>query len=177
MIDFKINEIGDIVLGEEEQVQKPLKIKFSIDQMPKLKIDFRTKTKQRHKQKNDGSFKINFKIGKNETTYKKIETVKNNAELAQSIAIRLKTELNELQNFFSDFGSELSRMRHKDLLNSKYNDKIREYVEYAIKDILSSRNVSISVDRVVDDESNFGLETLKITIFDSDGNIIYLHTI
>lgn len=176
MIDFKINEVGDILLEDQPQTKSPLKIKFAIDSKPKLKINFRTKTRQ-HSRQDSKKLKVNFKISKDEETYKRVGIVKDNSELAQSIAIRLKTELNELQNFFNDFGSELSRMRHKDLISPKYNDKIREYVEYAIKDILSSNNVSVSVDRMIEDESNFGLETLKITIFDQNGNVIYLHTI
>jgi hypothetical protein len=175
MIDFKIDDKGDICLSEQEKIS-PFKVSFVTAERPKLRITFNTRTKQRSKKSNrlSISFKTNFD---RRNDYKKVDAVRNNEEKAQSIAIRLKTELNELQNFFNDFGSELNRLKHTDLLNTKNHSRIIEYVESAIRDIVSSNDVKISIDRLVENTGNFGLETLKISIFDDNGEIIYTHTI
>lgn len=177
MIDFKINEQGDIELFNYKPIIKPFKIDFYSGQFPKFKISFRTNM-QNETNKTD-KFTINFKTDfKDRTKYKGVSVVRGKGEKAQSIAIRLKTELNELQNFFSDFGSELNRMRHQDLINTANHERIREYVENAVLDIIGyNSGVTISVDRVSNDPGNFKLETLKISLIDPSGEIIYTYTI
>lgn len=176
MIDFKINDQGDISLSDQNKIIKPFKINFSGGQFPKFKIDFRTNIN--HEISKNGKFKINFTTNFDDRTlYKKVDVVRDKEEQAQSIAIRLKTELGELQNFFSDFGCEINRMRHQDLLTPANHERIREYVENAISDILNYNDVTVSVDRLTSEPGNFRLETLKISIYGSDGEIIYIYTI
>lgn len=177
MIDFKLNELGDIELEEQKKI-KPFKMSFTTSpDHKKFRIKFKTRTFQKPKSKK--GLKINFYTDLNNTdkNTKKVSIVRDGEELSQSIAIRLKTELNELQNFFADFGSELSRMRHQDLLLKSNHNRITEYVENAVSDILGKQEFNISIDRPTDAEGNFKLETLKIAISDNNGKIIYTYTI
>lgn len=177
MIDFKINDIGDISL-EEQKENQPLKISFSTSKTQKnLRINLRTQTKKTHKEKRN-ALRLDFKttdfISRNKN---KVSTVSGDEEKSQSIAIRLKTELNELQDFFYDFGSELNKMRHKDLNRIENIDKVRDYVENAIRDIVKNTPVQIIVEKSDKKDGNFKLETLKITICETNGKVIYSCTI
>lgn len=177
MIDFKINDKGDISLSDHKSIIKPFKINFTSGQFPKLRLRF--KTNMEYEKDTDQRFQIHFKtdFSKRKRT-KKVDVVRSKEERSQSIAIRLKTELNELQNFFTDFGSELNKLRHKDLLNNTNHELIREYVERAVSDIIGyNSGIIISVDRVTEDTGNFKLETLKISLIDSNGEIIYTYMI
>ena len=82
------------------------------------------------------------------------------------IAIRLKTELGELDGLYYNFGSELVDLRHKDLLNDTYWSKLEEKVKVAIQDIVPYDESSVVIDRVYED-SNFQVETLRISILEN----------
>ena len=68
-------------------------------------------------------------------------------------------------------------MRHQDLINPKNHERIREYVENSITDIIGYNEATVRVDRLIPDAGNFKFETLKITIIGNDGKIIYTFTI
>lgn len=177
MIDFAINNLGDIELGQQDDIKR-FKMNFSTsDNLPKMRIKFNAQTCRRKAKK--GALKINFYTENNSRSYgKKIKTVTDKQETSQSIAIRLKTELGELQDFFSDFGSELNKLRHQDIqLTDSKKNIIISYVENAISDIFQGTQVNVNVERLGTDNGNFKLETLKITISTSDGKIIYTYTI
>ena len=177
MIDFAINDIGDIKLEEPKQVYPKYKIKFLISSAyPKMKINFRTRTGRK---KRAGGLKINFVSDISLREYNKnIAIVRDTEEQSQSIAIRLKTELGELQDFFGDFGSELNKIRHTDinLTNDKKNTIIN-YVENAIYDIFKSSDITVNVEKLDTEPGNFKLETLKITVATKDGKTLYSCTI
>lgn len=177
MIDFAINDIGDLSLQDQPEYDR-FKMDFSTsDKYPKMKIDFDARTPLMEHKK---ALKIDFVTGERfrRAKRRRFSTVKDKAEQAQSIAIRLKTELGELQDFFSDFGSELNRIRHTDIkLTETKKNLIIDYVERAISDIFSTTEVNINVERVDGDSGNFRLETLKITISTNDGEIIYTYSI
>lgn len=177
MIDFAINDIGDLSVEDQNEYNR-FKVNFSSSEdYPKLKINFDAKTPIiEHK----SALKIDFITGERfeRSKKKRIKTVRNTAERGQSIAIRLKTELGELQDFFSDFGSELNRIRHTDIkLTESKKNLITDYVKQAISDIFATTEVNVNVERVDSNSGNFKLETLKITISTNDGEIIYTYNI
>lgn len=177
MIDFAINDIGDIMLEEPKQVYPKYKIKFAASELyPKYKINFWART---GKKKRNGSLKINFITDVSLREYdKNIAVVRDTDEQSQSIAIRLKTELGELQDFFSDFGSELNKIRHTDLqLTSDKKNTIINYVESAIYDIFKSADITVNVEKLDTETGNFKLETLKITVATKDGKTLYSYSI
>lgn len=167
MIDFLLNDYGDITFSSQEKLPR-LNIRFLVAENPVLKIDFRCRTK--HKKRKAGGLRVKFFSDNSDYTgYKRIDTVTDKKEKAQSIAIRLKTELGELENFFNDFGSEINRLRHDDLLSEENHELIREYVEHAVRDIIPYSDLDVNVARIIDTDlrNSMGVETLKITVRDS----------
>lgn len=164
MIDFKLNDKGDLVIGRPEEYER-FRINFVTGEFPKLRIVFKGKAEE--KIAPESIFCMRFYTDENEREHANIlETVKENEEKAQSIAIRLKTELGELNSFYHDFGSELVDLRHLDLLNDTYWSKLTEKVKVAIQDIIPYEESSVSINRVYED-SNFQVETLRISILEN----------
>ena len=164
MIDFRLNDKGDLIIGRPEEYER-FKIKFVTGEFPKLRIVFKGEAEE--KIALGSIFCMRFYTDENEREHAKIiETVKEDEEKAQSIAIRLKTELGELNSFYYDFGSELVDLRHVDLLNDTYWNKLTEKVKVAIQDIIPYEESSVSIDRVYED-SNFQVETLRISILEN----------
>ena len=168
MIDFKLNDKGDLIIGRPEEYER-FKIKFVTGEFPKLRIVFKGEAEE--KIAPESIFCIRFYTDENEREHAKIiETVKENEEKAQSIAIRLKTELNELNSFYYDFGSELVDFRHLDLLNDTYWSKIEEKVKTAIQDIIPYDESAVVISRVYNN-GNFKIETLCISILENGKRI------
>lgn len=164
MIDFKLDEKGDLIIGSPEEYDR-FRINFVTGEFPKLRIVFKGEAEE--KIAPDSVFCMRFYTDENEREHVKIlETVKEDEEKAQSIAIRLKTELGELNSFYYDFGSELVDLRHLDLLNDTYWSKLTEKIKVAIQDIIPYEESSVSIDRVYED-SNFQVETLRISILEN----------
>lgn len=161
MIDFKLNDKGDLIIGCPEEYER-FRINFVTGEFPKLRIVFKGEAEE--KIAPDSVFCMRFYTDENEREHAKIiETIKENEEKAQSIAIRLKTELGELNSFYYDFGSELVDLRHLDLLNDTYWSKLTEKVKVAIQDIIPYEESLVTISRVYED-SNFQVETLCISI-------------
>ena len=161
MIDFKLDDKGDLIIGSPKEYDR-FRINFVTGEFPKLRIVFKGEAEE--KIAPESVFCMRFYTDENEREHAKIlETVKEDEEKAQSIAIRLKTELDELNSFYYDFGSELVDFRHLDLLNDTYWSKIEEKVKTAIQDIIPYDESSITIERVYED-SNFKIETLCVTI-------------
>ena len=161
MIDFKLNDKGDIIIGRPEEFER-FRINFVTGEFPKLRIVFKGEAEEKNAP--NSIFCMRFYTDENERKHAKIiETVKEDEEKAQSIAIRLKTELGELNSFYYDFGSELVDLRHLDLLNDTYWSKLTEKVKVAIQDIIPYEESSVTINRVYE-KGNFQNETLSINI-------------
>ena len=170
MIDFKLDDKGDLIISSPEEYDR-FRINFVTGEFPKLRIVFKGEAEE--KIAPESIFCMRFYTDENEREHAKIiETVKKDEEKAQSIAIRLKTELNELNSFYYDFGSELVDFRHLDLLNDTYWSKIEEKVKTAIQDIIPYDESSVTIERVYED-GNFKTETLYITIEGNGTNQIF----
>lgn len=170
MIDFKLDDKGDLVIDSPEEYNR-FKINFVTGEFPKFRIVFKGEAEE--KIAPESVFCMRFYTDENEREHAKIlETVKEDEEKAQSIVIRLKTELNELNSFYYDFGSELVDFRHLDLLNDTYWSKIEEKVKTAIQDIIPYDESLVTINRVYED-GNFKIETLCITIEGNSTNQIF----
>ena len=168
MIDFKLNEKGDLMIGSPEEYNR-FRINFVTGEFPKLRIVFKGEAEE--KIAPESIFCMRFYTDENEREHAKIiDTVKEDEEKAQSIAIRLKTELNELNSFYYDFGSELVDFRHLDLLNDTYWSKIEEKVKTAIQDIIPYYESAVVISRVYNN-GNFKIETLCISILENGKRI------
>ena len=90
------------------------------------------------------------------------------------IAIRLKTELGELDDLYYNFGSELAYYRHLDLLNDTYWSKLEEKVKEAISDVMPYGESSVIISRV-EGEGSYKNTTLSISIEGNNGyKILYV---
>ena len=148
MIDFRLDERGDIILSSPEEYDT-FRIDFAIKDYPLMLITFTTNDEAVEAIKADNILEIQFYTDETEIAHgKKLETVIEDEEKAQSIAIRLKTELGELDGLYYNFGSELACFRHKDLLNTAYWSKIEEKVKTVISDIVPYTESSVFISRV-----------------------------
>ena len=163
MIDFRLDERGDIILSSPEEYDT-FRIDFAIKDYPLMLITFTTNDEAGEAIKADNILEIQFYTDKTEIAHgKKLETVIEDEEKAQSIAIRLKTELGELDGMYYNFGSELACFRHKDLLNSAYWSKIEEKVKEAISDVVTYGESSVMISRI-EGEDSYKNTTLCISI-------------
>ncbi len=169
MIDFKIDEHGDICLTNARQYPSFI-IDFYIprhganknaQRYAALRIDFDTDVLQ-YQQTN--GLRIDFDTDLHSQTTYPISTIPvfSNEELAQQILIRLKTELGEFTALPS-LGSQIILERHEDIRSSVTLERVKEYVLEAIADVDLPEPYTVTVERV-DDISRFKYETLKITI-------------
>ena len=174
MIDFRLDERGDIILSSPEEYDT-FRIDFAIKEYPLMLITFNTNEEADESKNADNILEIQFFTDETETVHgKKIETIIEDEEKAQSIAIRLKTELGELDGLYYNFGSELACFRHKDLLNSAYWSKIEEKVKTAIRDIVPYAESSVTFSRI-EGKGRLINETLKITVLiEKMPNVSYL---
>ena len=168
MIDFKLNDKGDLVISCPEEYDR-FRINFVTGVFPKLRTVFKGESEE--KIAPESIFCMRFYTDENEREHAKIiVNVKEDEEKAQSIAIRLKTELGELNSFYYGFGSELVDLRHKDLLNDAYWSKIEEKVKTAIQDIIPYDESAVVISRVYKN-GNFKIETLCISILENGKRI------
>ena len=168
MIDFKLNEKGDLMIGSPEEYNR-FRINFVTGEFPKLRIVFKGEAEE--KIAPESIFCMRFYTDENEREHAKIlETVKEDEEKAQSIAIRLKTELGELDDLYYNFGSELAYYCHLDLLNDTYWSKIEEKIKTAISDVVPYNESSVTISRI-EGESNLKNETLHILITENENSI------
>lgn len=163
MIDFRLDERGDIILSSPEEYDT-FRIDFAIKEYPLMLITFNTDDEADESKKSDNILEIQFFTDETELVHgKKLETVKEDEEKAQSIAIRLKTELGELDGLYYNFGSELAYFRHLDLLNDTYWSKIEEKVKVAISDVGPYAEASVTISRI-EGEGGFKNTALCISI-------------
>ena len=162
MIDFKLDERGDIILSSPDEYAV-FRIDFAIKEYPLLLITLNNDVEDEDTNKNN-CLEIQFITDEVEPIHgKKFDTVTDNEEKAQSIAIRLKTELGEMEGLYHNFGSELTCFRHLDLLNDTYWSKIEEKAKEAISDIVPYNESTVTISRVVGN-GNFQNEILRILI-------------
>lgn len=175
MIDFELDEKGDIFLEKQNKIS-PFRLNFTTGEFNKLRISFMARTRKKKAAQN--ALKINFQFKqKPSREFCRLGVVKRDKEKAQSIAIRLKTELGELNSFYHDFGSKLVTMRHLDLLNDANWSRLEEKVKAAIQDIIPCEESVVTINRVFE-KGNFKIETICISIQENGiTQQLYLYTI
>ena len=174
MIDFELDEKGDIFLEKQNKIS-PFRLNFTTGEFNKLRISFMARTRKKKAAQN--ALKINFQFKqKPSREFCRLGVVKRDKEKAQSIAIRLKTELGELNSFYHDFGSKLVTMRHLDLLNDANWSRLEEKVKTAIQDIIPYDESVVTISRSFRNGS-FKNETLNITILDKNSSDSIAYTI
>ena len=169
MIDFKLTDNGDIEIGTAEQYPT-LRMDFFMKPYACLRLDFDTDINKYDIRPYGIKFDFYTNPHGRATDKKTVRSVTGNAETAQEIKIRLKTEQGEFEPL-SSFGSKLVLERHENIHSNAVQEAVRQYAEEAIGDVLFNETPTVTVARADDDESRFRHETLKITI--DTGNITY----
>jgi hypothetical protein len=129
MIDFALNNAGDIIL-EHKETYDIFKLSFVASGYPVFKTNFLVLNNPPTK-KDTRSFRLRFTTNQNESAYKKIKTIHKDDEIRQRIMLKLRTELNDIFHH-QDFGSNINMQRHKiitdanlELLASMAQDSIQ----------------------------------------------------
>lgn len=110
MIDFALNNAGDIIL-EHKETYDIFKLSFVGPGYPVFKTNFHMLNNPPAK-KDKRSFRLRFTTNQNESAYKKIKTIHKDDEIRQRIMLKLRTELNDIFHH-QDFGSNINIQRHK----------------------------------------------------------------
>lgn len=110
MIDFALNNAGDIIL-EHKETYDIFKLSFVDSGYPVFKTNFHVLNNPPAK-KDKRSFRLRFTTNQNESAYKKIKTIHKDDEIRQRIMLKLRTELNDIFHH-QDFGSNINIQRHK----------------------------------------------------------------
>lgn len=110
MIDFALNNAGDIIL-EHKEIYDIFKLSFIDSGYPVFKTNFHIINNPPAK-KDKRSFRLRFTTNQNESAYKKIKTIYKDDEIKQRIMLKLRTELNDIFHH-QDFGSNINMQRHK----------------------------------------------------------------
>lgn len=162
MIDFKLTANGDIDLGTASQYPT-CRLDFYMKPYPCLRLDFDTDSKQYDIRPYGVEFNFHTNVRKLPSQKQAVTAITGQAETAQEILVRLKTEQGEYA-VLPGLGSRLVLERHKDIRSSTVQETVREYAEEAIGDVVFEEEPVTIVTWVDDEESRFRHETLKITI-------------
>lgn len=120
MIDFAINDRGDIMFEPPEKTDK-LKISFRVSDSTGLMVSFITVS---HNDTINSQLKIGFMQKHIDNEKSKASLVNNSNQKLQAIRLALQTEYGQLK-YLNEFGSKLYSIKHEDLY-SKSNMKLIE---------------------------------------------------
>lgn len=165
MIDFKINERGDLVFEEAENFDK-LRISFNVGEHPAMRLYFQTEDRK-SPSFNDG-FKIEFMVNDSLKGYCKVDMAEGIAQKTQEIRMRLMTEREELPKR-KNFGSEYSKIRHERLYESSTITRVENATKEALADILPDARVIVKPELGI---GNFYCQNMGVYIY-SNGFLIF----
>ena len=147
MLDFKIDNNGELILNELEPFSK-FNINFRISKYPIFNIKF-LQEKEYIRSNHDNMFNIKFNTNTDlkDVNDSKNESVFNLEELKQRIIIHLRTERNELLSS-NLIGSDIYTYKHKDLLAESTQQGISDTVTKELKTLfedLKDKDIEVKV--------------------------------
>lgn len=164
MIDFQINDKGDLVI-EEAMPTSIFKLDFRISENSDFKLMFHIGEQRDFV--SDAQFKISFDIGKEEKR-SKIETVQDEEMKIQKIRMALMTERGELSSF-ARFGSRLFLFKNDNLFSDetmrRIEDSVKESIAHISKDAVVKAKPEIGT-------GNFYAQTVGVYIYENS-RLIY----
>ena len=166
MIDFKINNNGELIFNEPEPFSK-FKIDFRLSKYPIFNIQF-FQEKEYIRTKYDNVFKITFNTNINlkDINDSNNKNVLDLEELKQRIMIHLRTEYNELLSS-NLIGSNVYKYKHEDLLAETTINGITDTVTNELKTLfedLKDKEIEVKVYPYKID-SPFYCQNLNIEIY------------
>lgn len=145
MIDFALNNKGDIVLERKNYIPK-FKISFRQSMFPIFNLKF-MQTSEYVRNDNKYNFCIKFKTSNNRDDGSDIinKSVLDKEELKQRIRILLRTEQNELLNK-EDFGSKVYIYKHLDILADSTLQGIKQTILNELSNIIDTQTNILDVE-------------------------------
>ena len=141
MIDFKADDLGDLVLGEQPVYPK-LNLNWRISAYPVLRVDFLVARENLLKEK-QSPFSISFKIDtEDDGKSLKADSIYDTDELKQRIKWLLRTELGEISTQPA-YGTELAITKHLDIASKSTIAKVKDIVLGGITDIVEDPSVIV----------------------------------
>lgn len=169
MIDFKLDDHGDIVIKEAHAYNR-FNIAFNPNKLDNcLRISFHTEVMNKEQR---APFAMTFYVSNKNENLKTVQTVRDIESKVQLIRIRAMTEYGELSNR-ADVGSDISKTRHGNLYDADHIETIRRYVVEMIKDLLTDYEVIVQPKNT---EGNLYCHNMGVDII-SEGKNIYSFTI
>lgn len=160
MIDFALNNAGDIILDTKETYDI-FKLSFINSVYPVFKTNFHILNNPPVK-KDKRSFRLSFTTNQNEANYKKIKTIHNDDEIRQRIMLKLRTELNDIFHH-QNFGSNINIQRHKIITDSNL-ELLASIAQDAIQNITENDTYQVEA-KQIKRNNNFVTENINLYIY------------
>ena len=170
MIDFKVSDEGDLVIGHKKELPQ-LHLSFHVADYPVFHLQFAQKM-ENAKEEHEG-FHLQFATyNHNLQSPAIVKSVINEAWLQQYIRNFLRTEYGELRNR-STFGSHLYQQKHKNLIQADVINAIQDTIEAELEKALDLYEGEIRIvaspEKV---DGPFYCQNMMIYIF-KDESLIY----
>ena len=162
MIDFKINNKGDLVLGKAQKFDG-MRINFFASQFPAMRISFLQEEETSSVGVTGGQMRIRFNTSNNAFEKDKIACVaKTVEELKQRIVIALRTEYGDIVTK-PGFGSTVYQLKHKDMYSKDIQQRLHDIVQKQCEKILDEPTVHVKAETY---NGVFYCQNINIYIFE-----------
>lgn len=161
MIDFKLNNSGDIILENKKNFNK-FTLTFIKSEFPTFKTNFQIMLDKKNILKDkEKYFKLSFNTDFNKDKKIKFKTIQEEDELKQRIMIKLRTELGEIYHN-QNFGSSINIYRH-DIINDTTLSLLSSLALDTIKNITNDEYKVTA--KQVKRKNSFSTENINLYIF------------
>lgn len=167
MIDFKINNSGDLVLRNNADYPK-FKLNFSVSKHPAMCISFNTVNSIYEEDEiAPKSMEIRFETDTYSSNGVSNSSVNDIDQIKQLIMLRARTEYGDLANI--PFGSNMYLMKHLDIRSKEVHNNIQKIIYDIVKDLLDNPSVIVKVEK---SNSYFYCQNINIYIYE-DGELLF----
>lgn len=174
MIDLKIDNKGDLELRSQPRLPRFV-LEFRHADYPIFSMQFMQRQGHEKPDKPKNGFTVDFHVGDKSGLYdeaKNIHAVTGSEELKQRVIMHMRTEKGETR-LASNLGSELARLKHKNLTNKRIRQEIADLIAMELEDIVGDARVVISHEKY---DGPFYSQNITIRIYRGD-YLIYTMTI
>lgn len=164
MIDFKINNKGDIVLDKTQKLPR-MKMCFFTSRFPAMKISFLQGNESQSKPVANNQMRIRFNTRQDAFSNGKVASLaRDREEIEQRIIIALRTEYGDIMTK-PDFGSTIFQVKHKDMYSKETQQRLHDIVLQQSRDILEEPSVYIKAEEY---DGIFYCQNINIYIFENN---------
>ena len=167
MIDFKINNSGDLVLRNNANYPK-FKLNFAVSKHPAMCISFNVMNSVYEDDIiPEKTMEIRFEADTYSSKGVSNSSINDIEQIKQLIMLRARTETNDLSNI--KFGSNMYLMKHMDIRSKEVHNNIQKIIYDIVKDLLDNPSVIVKVEK---SNSFFYCQNINIYIYE-DGELLF----